>query len=124
MYNEKTNIDNTHLPEDVKAFLHRIESSAEYVYRTMIDRYTIECNGEKVGGVDTKKMEWYFSKVFVEKHEVESVMERYGFTFRIHNKNINKSHTYWALKGQDSCRMFEEAMTEICGVKIKLWNFC
>ncbi len=101
------------LPPSVSAFFLRVAHHPDYGCQAGRMQLMVSFRGAKLGGLNRKAAQWYFSKVFVRDHGDPATMTAHGFKHVVHNVK----HEYWMRQGFGAQTGFEEAMVAMTGVR-------
>ena len=102
-------------PFQVKSFFNKLDMHPDYECKIKDIQLQIFFRGAKVGGLNRKIKEWYFSKVFVVQQKSFGLLQKSSFEFRI-KPGEKGEHQYWSCKGLDNYEKYEEpliAMTRV-----------
>lgn len=103
------------LPRPVGEFFTALLSHPDFDCHALTMQMTVSFRGQKVGGLNRKISEWYFSKVFVANCNGNDTLGRCGFRYIVKSD----THQYWSKSGRESLGAFEFALSEMTEVSIR-----
>ncbi|SNT09857.1 hypothetical protein [Antarctobacter heliothermus] len=102
------------LPIPVAKLFREIHEHPDFTCASLKIQMTVHFRGQKVGGLNRRSSEWYFSRIFVADHGGGTIPEKHGFA-----KTLKRpDHEYWGRCGAGSSEAFRTALIDMTGVSL------